>query len=247
MKLTFLGSGGSAVSAKRACPSVMVDDKIVFDLGPGSLKNLRSLGLGLDHLSTIFISHTHADHISDLIPFLWTTQIDARTTPLQIYGPPGFKRIFEKLLECTSTADGFFKFPLTVSELDFGEGADNVQTCRTSHSIPTLGFRIESSGKSICYSADTIYCPSVIELAKNADLLIHEATFLEDQLSIAELTKHSTARMAGRAGREAHAKQLAIFHIPPPNEHRENEFRDQAMNEYGNKILVGTDLATIQV
>ncbi len=247
MKLTFLGSGGSAVSAKRACPSVMVDGKIVFDLGPGSVKNLRSLGCSLDDLSTIFISHTHADHISDLIPFLWTTQIDGRKTPLHVYGPPGFKLTFEKLLDCTSTADGFFKFPLSVSELDFGEKVDNVQTCRTSHSIPTLAFRIESAGKSICYSADTIYCQTVIELAKNADLLLHEATFLEDQLSIAELTRHSTARMAGRAAREAHAKQLVLFHIPPPNEQREDEFRNQAMSEYGNEILLGTDLATIQV
>lgn len=247
MKLTFLGSGGSAVSARRACASVMVDGKIVFDLGPGSVKNLRSLGGSLDDLSTIFISHTHADHISDMVPFLWTTQIDGRKTPLHVYGPPGFTQTFQKLLECTSTADGFFKFPLTVSELDFGEKVDNVQTCGTTHSIPTLAFRIESAGKSICYSADTIYCQSVIELAKNADLLVHEATFLEDQLSIAELTRHSTARMAGRAGREAHAKQLVLFHIPPPNEQREDEFRNQAMSEYGNEVILGTDLATIEL
>lgn len=235
------------MSAKRACASVMVDGRIVFDLGPGSVKNLRGLGLSLDDLSTIFISHTHADHISDLIPFLWTTQIDGRITPLHVYGPPGFKQTFQKLLECTSTADGFFKFPLTVSELDFGEKVDNVQTCRTSHSIPTLAFRIESASESICYSADTIYSQTVVDLAKNADLLVHEATFLEDQLSIAELTRHSTARMAGRAGREAHAKQLALFHIPPPNEQREDEFRNQAMSEYGNEVILGTDLATIEL
>jgi ribonuclease BN (tRNA processing enzyme) len=200
---------------------------MVLDLGPGSLRNLRSLGVSLDRLSTVFISHCHADHISDLVPFLWTVQIDGRRNPLQVYGPPGFKQILEKLLQYTSTPNGFFKFPLTVSELDSGERKDNVQTCRTFHTIPTLAFRIESEGKSICYSADTTYCPPLIQLARNVDLLLHEATFLEDQLSIAELTKHSTARMAGRAGREANAKQLTLFHIPPPNERRENEFRNQ--------------------
>ncbi len=245
MKLTFLGSGGSSVSAKRACPSFMVDEAMVFDLGPGSLRNLRTSGLNPDRLSKVFISHCHADHISDLVPFLWAIQIDGRKNPLQVYGPPGFKRTFEKLLECTCTADGFFKFPLTVSELDFGQGVDNVQTCATVHSVPTLAFRIEA-GKVLCYSADTIYCPSVIELSRNADLLLHEATFLEDQLSIAELTKHSTARMAGRSGREAHAKRLALFHIPPPNEHREEEFRAQAEDGYGSEVVIGTDLATIE-
>jgi len=246
LKLTFLGSGGSSVSAKRACPSIVVDERVVFDLGPGSLRNLRSSGLNPDSLSTVFISHCHADHISDLIPFLWAIQIDGRKNPLQVYGPPGFKGIFEKLLECTCTPKGFFKFPLTVSELGLGQRAETVQTCGTVHSIPTLAFRIESQGKALCYSADTIYCSSVIELARNADLLVHEATFLEDQLSIAQLTKHSTARMAGQVGREAHAKRLALFHIPPPNEHRESEFHNEAMGEYGNEVQIGTDLATIE-
>lgn len=224
----------------------MVDESIVFDLGPGSLRNLRTSGFKMDSLSTVFISHCHADHISDLVPFLWAIQIDGRQNPLQIYGPPGFEQVFQKLLECTNTPDGFFKFPLTVSELGFGERMNNIRTCRTAHSIPTLAFRIESSGKSFCYTADTTYCPAVIDLARNADLLLHEATFLEEQLSTAELTKHSTARMAGRAGREAGAKRLALFHIPPPNEYREDEFRKEAVDEYGREIIVGTDLATIE-
>lgn len=122
-----------------------------------------------------------------------------------------------------------------------------IQTCRTDHTIPTLGFRVESGGKSLCYTADTIYCPAIIEFARDVDLLVHEATFLEDQAPIAELTKHSTARMAGRSGREARAKRLALFHIPPPNEHREEEFRGDATQEYGREVLIGTDLAQIEI
>lgn len=224
----------------------MVDDELLFDLGPGSLRNLRISGLNPENLSTVFISHCHADHISDLVPFLWAIQIDGRKTPLQVYGPQGFRLIFQKLLECTCTPNDFFKFPLTISELDFGQRAEKVQTCGTVHAVPTLAFRIESLGKSICYSADTTYCPSVVELARNVDLLVHEATFLEDQLNIAQLTKHSTARMAGRAGKEAHAKRLALFHIPPPNEHREKEFRSEAMEAYGGEVQIGTDLATVE-
>jgi len=52
--------------------------------------------------------------------------------------------------------------------------------------------------------------------------------------------------MAGRAGKEAHAKRLALFHIPPPNEHRENEFHSEAMDAYGDEVQIGTDLATIE-
>jgi ribonuclease BN (tRNA processing enzyme) len=246
LKLTILGSGGSAVSAKRACPSFIIDDSILFDIGPGALKNLRISRLPTEHISRVFISHTHADHISDLIPFLWAIQIDGRQNPLEIYGPPGFKQTFQKLLECTSTPDDFFLFPLVVSEIEFGDRKNPVSTCRTSHTIPTLAFRIDSGRNSLCYTADTIYCPAVVELARNVDLLLHESTFLQDQEKIAELTYHSTARMAGRAAKEAGAKRLVLFHIPPPNDHREYEFQKEATQAYGRDAVLGTDLRSME-
>ena len=226
---------------------MLVDESLIFDVGPGAVINLRKTGINLERLSTILISHCHADHVSDLIPLLWTVQIDGRKNPLRVIGPLGFKSIFKKLCECTNTADTFFTFPLTVSELSFGESIDNIQTCRTDHSIPTLAFKVRSGGESICYTADTIYSPTVVAFARGVDLLVHEATFLEDQAPIAELTRHSTARMAGRSGKEADAKRLALFHIPPPNEHREPEFRTQASEAYGREVTIGTDLATIEV
>ena len=225
---------------------MLVDDSIVFDLGPGALGNIRRSRIETERLSTVYISHCHADHISDLIPFLWAIQIDGRKSPLCIIGPPGFKVTFQKLRECTSTPDMFFTFPLTITEMQFGDSAGCIRTCRTDHSIPTLAFRYDSGGKSICYGADTIYSPAVIELARDVDLLVHEATFLEDQAAIAELTKHSTARMAGKSGRNAKAKRLALFHIPPPNDHREEEFLREAIEEYGREVTLATDLALIE-
>ena len=226
---------------------MLIDESMVFDLGPGSVTNLRRTRVDMEKLSTVLISHCHADHISDLIPFLWTVQIDGRKNPLRVIGPPGFKTVFQKLRECTNTPDSFFTFPLTVAELSFGEKLENIQTCRTDHSIPTLAFKVAAGGRTICYSADTIYSSAVIQLARDVNLLVHEATFLEDQAQIAELTRHSTARMAGRSGKEANAEHLALFHIPPPNEHREDEFREQASEAYGGPVTIGTDLATIEV
>mgnify|MGYP001036730781 CR=1 FL=1 len=247
MKLTIAGSGGSAVGKKRACPCFVLDNSRIFDLGPGALKNLRASGITFDRVSRVFISHTHADHISDLVPFLWAIQIDGRKQPLEIYGPPNFKNTFHRLLECTSTPADFFKFPLTVAEVDFGESIENITTCRTFHSIPTLAFRVSSpDNKSFCYTADTIFCPAVVKLASGVDLLLHEATFLQDQEEIAELTYHSTARMAGRAGKESGAKRLVLFHIPPPNEERDHDFRAEAKEEYRKDVVVGQDLTSIE-
>lgn len=247
MRLLFLGSGGSAVSAKRACPSILLDGSTLFDIGPGSLRNLRISAVDPSRIRRLFISHLHADHISDLIPFLWAIQIDGRQEELTMYGPPGFKETFEILQEYTRTPLNFFKFPLNVHELDSGNKIENVSTCATIHTVPTLAFRVDSeSGRSFCYSADTTYCPQVAKLARAVDLFVHEATFLEDQTEIAKLTRHSTASIAGQVGNEASAKQLILFHIPPPNDHRENEFCEQASKTFGSKVTVAKDMDHIE-
>jgi ribonuclease BN (tRNA processing enzyme) len=246
LKLRILGSGGSAVSAKRACPSFLLEESILFDIGPGSLHNLRSSKIDPNRIRYLFISHAHADHVSDLIPFLWAVQIDGRQAGLNLYGPPGFKATFHKLIEGTNTPPSFFTFPLSILELNFGEKVDNVSTCATVHSIPTLAFRVDSDGRSFCYSADTAYSPAVVNLAKNVDMLLHEATFLEDQASIADLTRHSTARIAGRVASEARAKRLVLFHLPPPNESREVEFTSQTAATYGGHPIMGTDMAEFE-
>ena len=235
------------MSAKRACPSFLLDDSILFDIGPGSLRNLRISNVNLDSIQSLFISHTHADHVADLIPFLWAAEIDRRREALTVYGPPGFKEIFHKLNECTNTPINFFTFPLSVLEINFGDKIGNVSTCATNHSIPTLAFRVDLDAKSFCYSADTTYSSAIVRLAEDADILLHEATFLDDQAAIADLTRHSTARVAGQVGREARAKRLLLFHIPPPNEAREDEFNSQAAATYGERPTICLDMEQIEI
>lgn len=243
MRLRIFGSGGSAVSAKRACPSFLLEESILFDVGPGSLRNLRTSNVDPNGIHEVYISHPHADHISDLIPFLWAVQIDGRQEELKVYGPPGFKDTFQKLLDCTNTPPSFFTFPLSIRELNFGDRMNTVSTCPTIHSIPTLAFRVDLGGRSFCYSADTSRSSAIVNLARNVDLLLHEATFLEDQASIADLTRHSTARTAGEVAKDAGARQLVLFHLPPPNEKRENEFSSQAAEAYGGHVIMSTDMA----
>ncbi len=226
---------------------MLLDESVLFDLGPGGLKNLVTRNFHPDQLSRVFISHTHADHISDLVPFLWTIQICGRARSLEVYGPPGFTEILEMLLKCTATPEGFFKFPLSISELDFGQRVGNISTCRASHSIPTLAFRVESSGRSFCYSADTVQCEEVIDLAHEADLLLHEATFTEDQREIADLTRHSTAKSAGTVAQIAEVNKLVLFHIPPPNEHREEQFLSEARSTFDGEVVVAGDLMSFDI
>jgi len=70
-------------------------------------------------------------------------------------------------------------------------------------------------GRGVVYCTDTTYCRSAVELARDADLLIHEATFAEADEGLAVRSTHSTAAMAGRVAKEAGARRLVITHLSP--------------------------------
>jgi ribonuclease Z len=70
-------------------------------------------------------------------------------------------------------------------------------------------------GRKFAYCTDTIYCDSAVELAQDADVLIHEATFAHQDAELAYQRLHSTSTMAAQTALSAHAKQLIMTHFSP--------------------------------
>ena len=73
----------------------------------------------------------------------------------------------------------------------------------------------EIRGRSVVYCTDTTYCDNAVELSRGADLLIHEATFVDEDAQLARQSTHSTASDAARVAREAGARRLAVTHVSP--------------------------------
>lgn len=70
-------------------------------------------------------------------------------------------------------------------------------------------------GRKFVYCTDTIYCESAVELARDADVLVHEATFAHQDAELAYQRLHSTSTMAAQTALGAQVKQLIMTHFSP--------------------------------
>ncbi len=96
-------------------------------------------------------------------------------------------------------------------------------------------------GRKLAYCSDTIYTSNSVELARNADVLIHESTYLEEDLDLAERAQHSTARMAATVAKQAEVKTLILTHFSPRYEaeggSRLGELLGEAQNIFSNTLM----------
>ena len=73
----------------------------------------------------------------------------------------------------------------------------------------------ERPGASVVYCTDTVFCEAAVELARGADLLIHESTFSHGEAELAIARQHSTSTMAAQTALEAGVRQLVLTHLSP--------------------------------
>ncbi|MCP3100972.1 ribonuclease Z [Myxococcus sp. K15C18031901] len=102
-------------------------------------------------------------------------------------------------------------------------------------------------GRRLVISGDTRPCASVVRVAKDADLLIHESTFSDDEQERALETRHSTAREAARVAREAGARRLVLTHLSSRHDTDPSKLLVQAREEYKGPVEVAYDGLTLEL
>ena len=97
------------------------------------------------------------------------------------------------------------------------------------------------AGTSIVYCTDTVFSEAAIELAKGADLLVHEATYAHEDADLAYQRKHSTSTMAAQTAAEAGVNQLILTHLSPRyapgNRLTPNDLLNEAKAIFPNTLL----------
>ena len=97
--MVFLGTSASAPTARRGTASLLVrrgGDRLLFDCGEGTQRQLLRSSIGLVDLEEVFVTHFHADHYLGLPGMLKTFSLRMRDVPLTVYGPPGLRDLLAR-------------------------------------------------------------------------------------------------------------------------------------------------------
>jgi ribonuclease Z len=268
LDIVFLGTSGSAPTARRAPSALLVrrgGERLLFDCGEGTQRQLLQSSVGLVDLREIFLTHFHLDHWLGLPGMLKTFALRDRQVPLAVYGPPGLGELFRELRRVV----GRLPYPFELVEVRPGESLERdgyrLLVVPVEHGGAAVGyalveeprpgrFDVETAdalgippgpergalqrgesvtladgrvltpdavlgparpGRTIVYSGDTAPSEVVLAVAEHADVLVHEATFTEEERDRAAETLHSTSLQAAELARRAGVHLLALTHVSP--------------------------------
>jgi ribonuclease Z len=238
MELILLGTGSPLPSVNRCGAGNVImsgDSAVLVDCGWGAARRLIASGVPLGKINSVFFTHMHSDHITDLPDLMmmrWT--LGGATVPLTIYGPEGTREAVEGF-RAGLGPDIRYRFAhhgeklsrdgieVIVHEIPATPGVAHVAmdgdiavgSFEVDHRpvVPALGFRVEARGKSVVLSGDTKRCDMLVQASKGADVLISEALHLgmmQDRINMAR--RSGNERMAGilEEACEYHAPTLDV-------------------------------------
>ena len=253
MKLTVLGSGNSTPNLKRKSSSYLLEfntKKILIDCGSGTTFQLEKLKKGLyKDLDYIFITHTHADHISDLMylihaigePFFLTKE---RERKIFTIGPPQFQKLYNILTEDVFSHKDKKEFDEIIEfKLKNEYDGFTVESFKTIHTDNSYALKFKVNDKTIVFSSDTGYSEGFTEFSKNADLLILECTI--NTTNKEHWEGHLNAEQCAKIAKEGKSKQLVLTHLPADEE--DNQKKLEIVKKEFENVSLAYDLMEIEL
>jgi ribonuclease BN (tRNA processing enzyme) len=192
--------------------------RLLLDCGPGVLARLREEE-GWPRIDAIAITHFHLDHWGDLVPWVWGSLygLGHDLPRVELWLPPtgreqleafgerlGWPDMFERVFDLRAYAEGE----------PFGAAGFEVLPLRLPHyMLETYGFRVTNGAKTMAYSGDSAPSETLVELARDADLFVCEATLISGEAD-GEPRGHLSIDEALAAFADAGARRLLITHRP---------------------------------
>ena len=278
-RLILLGTGGGPRPRKSSSAPAQVivvnDAAYVIDCGDGVARQLVLAGIPLSQLRHIFLTHHHSDHNADygnLLLLAWTSGL---RTSVDCWGPPPLRQITTDFLEMSAfdirtRIEDEQRVPLQpliqVHELKEGGKVFEDENIRVRAALvdhppvaPAFGYRFDAPDRSIVISGDTKPSENLIELARGADVLVHDALYpaaverlvarVPNAATLRKsiLSHHTSAEDAGRVAKAAGVRTLVLSHLVPADdpEVTDQMWIDAARRHFDGEVIVGKDLLEI--
>lgn len=207
IRVICTGSGMPMPRLKQAAASFVIElgngEKFIFDMGTGAMHRIYALGIPLDYIDKVFLTHLHADHFGDLPGFYMYGPQNNRSVPLRVWGPGGggtrpewgtkaamhhMKEMFAWMNGTTAGLIDISSLKLDVTEYDwskinnviYDENGVIIRSIPAVHLEQSASFILEWKGMKVAYSGDTLPNKWWIEHTRGVDLSIHECIFTPD-------------------------------------------------------------------
>jgi ribonuclease Z len=219
VKLTILGTAASIPDLSHDNVYMVLDGgnlKVLIDCGSSPASRLMRAGLDFMELDGLIVTHHHPDHIYGVPILLMNLWLMGRREDFPIYGPHKTLEVIQGMMDLYEWDTwpnfphiDFRQIPLVPDTPVISDNLVSITASPVEHIIPAIGLRIvnQQTGKVLVYTSDTMRDPGVVRMARDADILIHEAT--------GEYYGHSTGTDAALDAIEANAKRLVLIHCPP--------------------------------
>jgi len=279
-RLVLLGTGGGPrVTAKgRAKPATLIVANgipYVIDCGDGVSLQLVRAGVALDTLRYVFITHHHSDHNLDYGNLIYNAWASGLRKPVDTYGPPPIAAMTDDWfrlnrfdIETRIADEGRVDLRRLVTAHEFAKDGQvmrnedvKVTAARVRHPPidQAYAYRFDCPDRSIVISGDTAYAPSLVDLAKGADVLVCEAMHLAgierllakvpNAATLREhlLASHVVAEDVGKLAAEAGVKTLVLSHLVPSDDPSitDEMWLEGPRKHFGGTIVVGRDLLEV--
>ena len=216
-KLTVLGGTGAFPLPGQACSGFLLDwdgFRVVLDLGYATLPRLLAHTPSAD-VDAVVITHEHPDHCIDLHGLFRIRLYGGRATErLPLYCPPG---VLARLAGLEPGVDLQSVFDVHDLPGSYQLGPFTLSCVELSHFVPNVGIRLDTPTTAIAYTGDTGPDPLLVELGRDVDLFIVEATDRPGETQQA-LRNLLTAEEAGHWAARAGAARLLLTHFWPGND-----------------------------
>jgi ribonuclease BN (tRNA processing enzyme) len=249
MKLTIVGASGTFPGPHSGCSSYLLEEdgfRLLLDVGNGSTGALQA-ACGLLGPDAVIVSHLHGDHYLDLITYTYARRYhpEGQAPLLPVYGPSDIRDqvIGAYGRDVSDLLDEVYVFNSIDHDQKIGVGPFEVDLRRVNHPVETYGMRVSAGGRTLTYSADTGETSTVVDLAKDVNIFLCEASYLDGEDNPPDI--HLTGKQAAEYATQADVQRLLLTHLVPWGD--KTRTLAEADAAYGGELLVARPLDVYDV